>query len=112
MYYYPAEIPHQVTGINVTKNVLGNSPLLTVSWSSPVGSGITYNVWYSKSYGSERGPPSGAMNISGISQQVKTLNNLEVGTTYYIWVTAVKNQVQGPYSARVSEMTCDGKYTC
>ena len=84
---------------------------MTVSWTAVPGSGITYTVWYSTNSGTTAEPPSGALNVSGITGTSATLSGLAEGTTYYIWVLAVSSGVPGPYSMRMSETTYSGNVT-
>ena len=69
---------------------------------------MTYTVWYSTNCGTTTEPPSGALNVSGITGTSTTLSGLAQGTTYYIWVSAVSSGVPGPYSMRMSETTYSG----
>ena len=84
---------------------------LTVSWTAVPGSGITYTVWYSTNSGTTAEPPSGALNVSGITGTSTTLSGLAEGTTYYIWVSAVSSGVPGTYSMRMSVTTYSGNVT-
>ena len=84
---------------------------MTVSWTAVSGSGITYTVWYSTNSGTTAEPPSGALNVSGITGTSATLSGLAQGTTYYIWVSAVSSGVPGTYSMRMSETTYSGNVT-
>ena len=84
---------------------------LKISWIAVPGSGITYNVWYSTCCGTTTEPPSGALNVSGITGTSTTLSGLAEGTTYYIWVSAVSSGVSETYSMRMSETTYSGNVT-
>ena len=84
---------------------------LTVSWTAVPGSEITYTVWYSTNSGTTAEPPSGALNVSGITGTSTTLSRLAQCTTYYIWVSAVSSGVPGTYSMRMSEITYSGNVT-
>ena len=101
----------QVYDVKTDKGVSDESPSLTVSWTAVSDeSGITYTVWYSTSSVDEMEPPSGALTVSGITGTSTTLNGLEQGTRYYIWVAAVSSDGQGSYSTRVSQTTYTGIY--
>ena len=88
-------------------------PTLTVSWTpiTDFDYDISYTVWYSTNNGTTAEPPSGALNVSGITGTSTTLSGLAEGTTYYIWVSAVSAGVPGTYSIRMSEMTYSGNVT-
>ena len=101
---YPTP-PPQVQGVNISRGISNGSPSLTVSWTAVPGSGITYTVWYSTNSGTTTEPPSGALNVSGITGTSTTLSGLAHGTTYYIWVSAVSSGVPGTNSMRMSETT-------
>ena len=101
--------------VTVTRGTLDGFPFLVISWNREVESGITYIVRYSVDSGSKTEPPSGASTVSGILGSPVTLVKLTQGTTYYIWVAAVRNGEQSPYSRRVSETTYQGlvnKHIC
>ena len=98
----------QVRGVRISKGALDGSPSLTVSWIVVSESGVTYTVWYSPSSGTTTEPPSGASVLSGIISASATLTDLSQGTTYYIWVAAVTDKDQGPYSLRSSAITFQG----
>ena len=68
-------------------------------------------MWYSTNSGTTAEPPSGALNVSGITGTSTTLSGLAQGTTYYIWVSAVSSGVPGTYSMRISETTYSGNVT-
>ena len=95
-------------GVRVSKGTLDGSPSLTVSWIAASESGVTYTVWYSTSSGTTTEPPFGASVLSGIFSASATLTDLSQGTTYYIWVAAVIDKDQGPYSLRTSAITFQG----
>ena len=78
---------------------------MKISWIAVPGSGINYTVWYSTCCGTTTEPPSGALNVSGITGTSTTLSGLAEGTTYYIWVSAVSSGVSRTYSMRMSEIT-------
>ena len=84
---------------------------LNISWTAVPGSGINYTVWYSTCCGTTTEPPSGALNVSGITGISTTLSRLAQGTTYYIWISAVSSGVSGIYSMRMSETTYSGNVT-
>ena len=111
-FILPVFQPSQVQGVTITRGVSDGSPSLTVSWTAVSGSGITYTVRYSTGSGNETEPPSGASTQSGIAGTSTTLSGLTQGTMYYIWVSAVSSDVQGPYSTRVSETTFEGIRIC
>ena len=98
----------QVRGVRISKGTLDGSPSLTVSWIAVSESGVTYTVWYSTSSGTTTEPPSGVSELSGIFSASATLTDLSQGTTYYIWVAAVRDKDQGPYSLRTSAITFQG----
>ena len=59
---------------------------MTVNWDAVSGA-QTYNVYYGTSAGF-----SAATKISGVTAAGSyTIPDLQPGTTYYTWVTAVKN---------------------
>ena len=95
-------------GVRVSKGTLDGSPSLTVSWIAVSESGVTYTVWYSTNSGTITEPPFGASVLSGIISSSATLTDLSQGTTYYIWVAAVTDRNQGPYSLRTSAITFQG----
>ena len=102
--------PSKVQGVTISKTAQGSSPALSVSWSAVNGSGITYTVCYSKTSGTQSDPPSGAnCRTSGITGTSTTLGPLRLGTTYYIWVSAVSSGARGPYSDRQQETTYQGE---
>ena len=101
--------------MTVTRGTLDGFPFLVISWNREVESGITYIVRYSVDSGTETEPPSEASTVSGILDSPITLVKLAQGTTYYIWVAAVRNGEESPYSRRVSETTYQGlvnKHIC
>ena len=90
---------------------MGDSSYVVVSWTSPTGFGITYNLWYS-TFGGQvyaAGPPPTAANITNIQDTTTTLKALRKGYTYYIWIAAIQYGRQGVYSARIQTITCNGK---
>ena len=103
--------PPQIQSVTVYRSISNGSPLLTVSWTTVSGSGITYTVRYSTSSGTTTEPPSGASTVSGITGSSTTLSGLISGTNYYIWVVAVDNNyypIQRPYSKRYGIRTYSG----
>ena len=94
--------PSQVERVMLT----GNGTSLTVSWTAVTGTdpkyAIGYVVRYSSKSQSQTEPPFNAMKRSGITDTSTTLNRLQSGTTYYVWVAAeiLGAGVQGPYSMR------------
>ena len=98
----------QIHDVNANEKLSDGFPALTVSWTAVPGSGITYTVWYSTSSGSTTEPPSGASTVTGITGTSTTLNELEQGTRYFIWVAANSSDGQGSYSTRVSQTTFSG----
>ena len=104
------KLPSKIQGVTVDRAVQGSTPALRVSWSAVNGSGITYTVCYSTTRGTQSDPPSGAnCGANGITGTSTTLGSLRIGTTYYIWVTAVSSSGRGPYSDRQQERTHNGK---
>ena len=106
--YVATPVPPEVQGVNISRSTSNGSPSLTVSWTAVPGSGITYTVWYSTNSGTTAEPPSGALNVSGITGTSTTLGGLAQGTTYYIWVSAISSGVPGTYSMRMSETPYSG----
>ena len=86
-------------------------PTLTISWTpiTDFDYDISYTVWYSTSSGTTTEPPSGALNVSGITGTSTTLSGLTQGTTYYIWVAAISSIGEGPFSTRVTYKGINGK---
>ena len=95
-------------GVRISKGTLDGSPSLTVSWIAASESGVIYTVWYSTSSGTTTEPPSGASVLSRIISASAILTDLSQGTTYYIWVAAITDRDQGPYSLRTSAITFQG----
>ena len=85
-------------------------PTLTISWTpiTDFDYDISYTVWYSTSSGTTTEPPSGALNVSGITGTIATVSGLTQGTTYYIWVAAISSVGEGPFSTRVTKRTYKG----
>ena len=94
--------PSQVQGVILS----GSGTSLTVSWTAVTHQiyNISYVVNYSTKPGNETDPPSDAMKRSGITATSTTLTELQLNTTYYVWVAAeiLGAGVQGPYSMRTS----------
>jgi hypothetical protein len=95
--------PPQVQGVTLTRAVQDSSPALGVSWNAVSGSGITYIVCYSthSNSGTASAPPANAnCDMRGITGTTTTLSPLNSATNHYIWVAAVSQGGQGPYSNR------------
>ena len=102
-------VPPKVTGVFI-RVVFTKVPTLTISWTpiTDFDYDISYTVWYSTSSGTTTEPPSGALNVSGITGTSTTLSGLAHGTTYYIWVAAISSVGEGPFSTRLSKRMYKG----
>ena len=100
-----------VQGVKATRTVHSLWPALNVSWSAVSGSGITYTVCYSRSSGTQCGPPTSATCDTRITGTYTILYYLSKGYYYYIWVAAVSSGVQGLFSDRYQIKTYSGKYS-
>ena len=98
--------PSQVTGVTVTPSSMSGSPTLRVTWTGPTGSGITYIVKYSTA--NQASPPQNAREKTTSTRSVNLTDGIQQGTTYYIWVAAIKNDLQGSYSSRTSARSFSG----
>ena len=94
------------SGAIVTLSSMNGSPTLNVSWTGPTGSGITYIVKYSTT--NQASPPQDARNITTSTSPVTLIDGIQQGTTYYVWVAAIKNGLQGSYSIRRSARSFSG----
>jgi hypothetical protein len=104
--------PPQVQGVTLTRAVQDSSPALGVSWNAVSGSGITYIVCYSthSNSGTASAPPANAnCDMRGITGTTTTLSPLNSATNHYIWVAAVSQGGQGPYSNRQFSRTYQGE---
>lgn len=86
---------------NVCVNVQDSSPTLKVDWQAIARPNVSYIVKYSNEEGDMNTPP---VVVTGTSTK---LTGLQRGTTYYIWVAAVSNGVEGPHSDRIEATTCE-----
>ena len=98
--------PSQVTGVTVTPSSMNGSPTLRVSWTGPTGSGISYIVMYSTT--NQASPPQNAREKTTSTRSVALTDSIQQGTTYYVWVAAIKNGLQGSYSSRGSATSFSG----
>ena len=98
--------PSQVTGVTVTPSSMNGSPTLRVTWTGPTGSGISYIVKYSTT--NQASPPQNARNITTSTRSVTLTDDIQQGTTYYVWVAAIENGLQGNYSSRRSARSFSG----
>ena len=90
--------PSQVTGVTVTPSSMNGSPTLRVTWTGPTGNGISYIVKYSTT--NQASPPQNAREKTTSTRPVTLTEGIQQGATYYVWVAAIKNGLQGSYSSR------------
>ena len=84
---------------------MNGSPTLRVTWTRLTGSGISYIVKYSTN---QTSPPQNAREKTTSTRPVTLTEGIQQGTTYYVWVAAIKNGVQGSYSSRKSATSFSG----
>ena len=85
---------------NAPKSLYGNGKRqITVTWSA-VENANSYNVYYGTSAGF-----ASAEKITGVTGTSSTIPDLEAGTTYFTWVTAVHDGVESAPSNRKSQIT-------
>ena len=97
--------PSNVTGVTVTPSSLNRSPTLNVTWTRPTGSDISYIVKYSTT--NQASPPQNAREKTTSTRPVTLTDGIQQGTTYYIWVAAIRNGLQGNYT-RTSTVSLSG----
>ena len=90
----------------VTPSSMNGSPTLRVTWTGPTGSGITYIVKYSTT--NQASPPQNAREKTISTRSVTLTEGIQQGTTYYVWVAAIRNGIQGSYSSRRSTTSLSG----
>ena len=91
--------------MTVTQSSMNGSPALSVTWTGPTGSGISYIVKYSTT--NQASPPPREKTTS--TSPVTLTEGIQQGTTYYVWVAAIRNGLQGSYSSRRSATSFSGK---
>ena len=92
--------------MTVTPSSTNGSPTLRVTWTGPTSSGITYIVKYSTT--NQASPPQNAIEKTTSTRSVTLTVGIQQGTTYYVWVAAIRNGVQGSYSSRGSATSFSG----
>ena len=92
--------------MTVTPYSMNGSPTLRVTWTGPTGSGITYIVKYSTT--NQTSPPEDAREKTTSTRSVTLTDGIQQGTTYYVWVAAIENGLQGSYSSRGSARSFSG----
>ena len=90
----------------ITPSSMNGFPTLNVTWTRPTGSGITYIVKYSTT--NRASPPQNAKEKTTSTRSVTLTDGIQQGTTYYVWVAAIKNGVQGSYSSRRTATSFSG----
>ena len=108
LFYIYTTVSSRVTGVTVTPSTMNGSPTLRVTWTGPTGSGITYIVKYSTT--NQASPPQNAREKTTSTRPVTLTEGIQQGTTYYVWVAAIKNGLQGNYSRRGSAISFSGIY--
>ena len=108
LFYIYTTVPSQVTGVTVTPSSMNGSPNLRVTWTGPTGSGITYIIKYSTT--NQASPPQNAREKTTFTRSVTLTEGIQQGTTYYVWVAAIKNGLQGNYSSRRSATSFSGLF--
>ena len=93
--------------MTVTSSSMNGSPTLRVTWTGPTGSGITYIVKYSTT--NQASPPQNAREKTKSTRSVTLTDGIQQGTTYYVWVAAIRNGLQGRYSSKKSATSFSGK---
>ena len=94
------------SGVSVVPSSKNRSPTLNVTWIGPTGSGIKYIVIYSTT--NQASPPQNAREKKTSPRSVTLTDGIQQGTTYYVWVAAIKHGVQGSYSSRMSATSLSG----
>ena len=92
---------------NVCVNVQDSSPTLKVDWQAIARPNVSYTVKYSDQEGEMNTPPVVDVKDVVVTGTSAKLTGLQRGTTYYIWVVAVSNGVEGPHSDRIEATTCE-----
>ena len=92
--------------MTVTPSSMNGSPTLRVTWTGPTGSGITYIVKYSTT--NRASPPQNAIEKTTSTRPVTLTEGIQQGTTYYVWVAAIRNGLQGSYSSKRSARSLSG----
>ena len=93
--------------MTVTPSSMNGSPTLSVTWTGPTGSGITYIVKYSTT--NQASPPQNAREKTTSTRSVTLTDGIQQGTAYYIWVAAIRNGIQGSYSSKRIATSASGR---
>jgi hypothetical protein len=89
-----ATLPAAPTGLTAT----GGQRKITLVWSAPTGTGLTYNVYRATSAGAFSSKPQ----VSGITTTTFVDTTAVPGRTYFYCVTATNSVGEGPASNQVS----------
>ena len=100
-----------IQNVRVFPSIKGTFPNLNVTWDAIASSKVNYYVSYSTFIGSSDEPPSNAICITvwrDSNDTQITLDRLDKGTTYYIWIAGTLYGEKGNFSTRASGTTYEG----